>query len=166
MSIVNYRKHHCPIAQALAELGDRWTLLIVRDALLLGPRRFSDLQKSLGISRNLLTRRLAQLCDAGILDRAPMEGSRRHTYLPTQKCRDLRIALLAMAEWGEKWGTDPNTHRLEVLEKSTGGPVAIEFVQTVGGRVVERHDIEVVRHGNPREPAPPHARMAAIRNAR
>ena len=152
MSIVNYQKHHCPIAQALAELGDQWTLLIVRDALLLGPRRFNDLQKSLGISRNLLTRRLEQLCDAGILDRTPVEGSKRHTYVPTQKCQDLRIAILAMAKWGEKWGTDPNIHRLEVLEKSTGGPVAIEFVQTVGGKVVERHDIEVVRHGNPREP--------------
>lgn len=151
MSTANYEKHHCPIAQALAELGDQWTLLIVRDALLVGPRRFNELQQSLGISRNLLTRRLKQLCDAGVLDRVPVEGSKRHAYVATEKCRDLRIVILAMAEWGEKWGADPNIHRLKILEKSTGRPVTVEYVETAGGNVVAPHDIEVIRHGSSQE---------------
>ena len=63
----------------------------------------------------------------------------------------LVIVILAMAKWAEKWATDPDIHRLDIRERSAGGPVAIEFVQTVGGKVVGRHDIEVVRHGNSRE---------------
>lgn len=147
MTTVNYQKHHCPIAQALAELGDQWTLLIVRDALLAGRRRFNEFQESLGISRNLLTRRLAQLCDAGILERVRMAGSKRHAYVPTQKCRDLRIVVLAMAKWGEKWAADPHIHRLDVLEKATGRAVTVEFFQNEDGRLVDPDDIEIVRHG-------------------
>lgn len=152
MSTTSYRKHRCSIAQALAELGDQWTLLIVRDALLFGPRRFNEFQESLGISRNLLTRRLAQLCDAGIVERVRIEGSRRHAYAPTQKCRDLRVVILAMAKWGEKWGTDPHIHSLEILERGTGRPVAVEFLRTEDGRIVEPDDVEVVRHRSPKEP--------------
>lgn len=148
MTTVNYQKHHCPIAQALAELGDQWTLLIVRDALRLGRRRFNEFQQGLGISRNLLTLRLAQLCDAGILERVRIADSKRHAYAPTQKCRDLDIVILALAKWAEKWATDPDIHRLEVLEKSTGRPVSVEFFQTEDGRTVEPDDIEVVRHGD------------------
>ncbi len=146
MTTVSYQKHHCPIAQALAELGDQWTLLIVRDALLGGRSRFSEIQESLGISRNLLTVRLGQLCDAGILERVQIPASKRHAYVPTQKCRDLRVVILAMLKWAEKWATDPHIHRLEVLEKGTGRPVAVEFFQTEDSRIVEPDDIEVVHH--------------------
>ena len=149
MTTVNYQKHHCPIAQALAELGDQWTLLIVRDALLLGHRRFNEFQESLGISRNLLTLRLAQLCDAGILERVRIADSKRYAYTATQKCRDLEIVILALAKWAENWATDPDIHHLEVLEKSTGRPVAVEFFQSEDGRTVQPDDIEVVRHGDP-----------------
>lgn len=146
MTTVNYQKHHCPVSQALAELGDQWTLLIVRDVLLLGQRRFNEFQESIGISRNLLTQRLAQLCNTGILERVRIPDSKRHAYAPTQKCRDLEIVIMALAKWGGKWATDPQIHRLEVLEKSTGRPVAVEFVQTEDGRSVEPGDIEIVRH--------------------
>lgn len=148
MTTANYQKHHCPIAQALAELGDQWTLLIVRDALLLGRRRFNELQESLGISRNLLTLRLSRLCDAGILERVQIADSKRHAYAPTQKCRELGIVIMALAKWAEKWASDPHIHRLEVLEKSTGRPVAVDFFQMEDGRTVEPDDIEVVRHGD------------------
>jgi DNA-binding HxlR family transcriptional regulator len=148
MTTVNYQKHHCPIAQALAELGDQWTLLIVRDALFLGQRRFNEFQESLGISRNLLTLRLAHLCDAGILERVRIADSKRHAYAPTQKCRDLEIVILALAKWAEQWATDPHIHHLELLEKCTGRPVAVELFQTEDGRTVEPDDIEVVRNGD------------------
>ena len=150
MTVGSYRKHHCPIAQALAELGDQWTLLIVRDALLAGRRRFNEFQESLGISRNLLAMRLAQLCDAGILERVPLGDSKRHAYEPTQKCRDIRIVLLAMAEWGEKWATDPDVHRLEIRDKKSGRPVALEFVRTEDGKIAEPDSVEVIRPGNGR----------------
>lgn len=148
MTTLNYQKHHCPIAQALAELGDQWTLLIVRDALLLGRRRFSDLQESLGISRNLLSLRLAQLCDAGILERVRIADSKRQAYAPTKKCRDLDVVILALAKWAEKWATNPDIHRLDVLEKSTGRPVAVGFCRTEDGRTVEPDDIAIVRQSD------------------
>ncbi|MFD2856642.1 winged helix-turn-helix transcriptional regulator [Seohaeicola zhoushanensis] len=101
MSTANYAKHLCPIAQALVDLGDQWTLLIVRDALSQKQVRFNELQENLGISRNLLTRRLNQLCEAGILEKVAVEGSKRFAYEPTEKCRDLRLVIHAMARWGE-----------------------------------------------------------------
>lgn len=148
MTTVNYQKHDCPIARALAELGDQWTLLIVRDALLAGRCRFSEFRESLGISRNLLTVRLSQLCEAGILERVPVTNSKRHAYLPTKKCQDLRIVILAMAKWGEKWGTDPHMHRLELREKSSDLPVTVGFIQPEDGKVVAQENVRVLRQGN------------------
>ena len=140
MTTVNYQKHNCPIAQALVELGDQWTLLIVRDALLAGRCRFNEFRESLGISRNLLTVRLSQLCEAGILERVQITNSKRYAYVPTQKCQDLRIIILAMAKWGEKWGTDPHIHRLELREKITllGFPISRSrfFAEVAAGRVL------------------------------
>ena len=148
MTTVNYQKHNCPIARALVELGDQWTLLIVRDALLAGRCRFSEFRESLGISRNLLTVRLSQLCEAGILQRVPVANSKRYAYVPTQKCQDLRIVILAMAKWGEKWGTDPDMHRLELQEKSSDRPVTVEFFQTEDGKVVDAENVRVLRQGD------------------
>lgn len=148
MTTVSYEKHHCPVSQALAQLGDQWTLLIVRDVLILGQRRFNELQESIGISRNLLTRRLAQLCDAGILERVRITGSKRRAYAATQKCRDLEIVVMALAKWGEKWGTDPHIHYLALRETATGRPVTIEFVQTDDGKVVDPDNVTVQREGN------------------
>ena len=101
----SYEKHNCPIAQTLGAIGDQWTLLIVRDAIN-GVQRFEDFQERLGISRNLLSSRLKQMVADGLLDRAPIEGSRRFAYVPTKKCKDLRKILLALAEWGETWRGD------------------------------------------------------------
>lgn len=148
MTTVNYQKHHCPVSQALAELGDQWTLLIVRDVLLLGQRRFNEFQESIGISRNLLTRRLVQLCDVGILERTRIPSSKRHAYAPTQKCRDLEIVIMALATWGGKWGTDPQIHHLELREESTGRLVTVEFVETEDGRVVDADNVKVLHQGN------------------
>ncbi|GHF51611.1 winged helix-turn-helix transcriptional regulator [Seohaeicola zhoushanensis] len=145
MSTANYAKHLCPIAQALVDLGDQWTLLIVRDALSQKQVRFNELQENLGISRNLLTRRLNQLCEAGILEKVAVEGSKRFAYEPTEKCRDLRLVIHAMARWGEKWRPDPRLTRVETTEKTTGKPVALTFARTEDGVAVDLADVRVVR---------------------
>ncbi|MCB1340084.1 MAG: helix-turn-helix transcriptional regulator [Pseudooceanicola sp.] len=144
MSTSTYEKHLCPVAQALVDLGDQWTLLIVRDALSQKQIRFNELQESLGISRNLLTRRLVQLVEAGILERVGVEGSKRLAYQPTDKCRDLRLVILAMASWGEKWRPDPRLTRVETTRKSTGAPVELAFVDPDGARV-PLSDVRVTR---------------------
>src|SRR5512146_1933979 len=79
----------CPIARTLDVIGDWWSLLIVRDALR-GMRRFSEFEKSLGVSKNILTRRLRTLVKQGILERAPAtDGSAHREYRPTAKGRSL-----------------------------------------------------------------------------
>ena len=89
----DYEGQNCSIARALEVVGERWTLLIVRDVFL-GLRRFDELQESLGIARNVLTDRLNRLVDEGILERVRYsERPERYEYRLTPKGRDLNIAL-------------------------------------------------------------------------
>jgi len=96
----------CSIAATLSFVGDRWSLLILRDAFR-GVRRFGDFCTDLGIARNILTDRLDKLVHAGILVRTPyQERPRRHEYRLTAKGRDLSPALVALMRWGDRWAVD------------------------------------------------------------
>lgn len=93
----------CSIQRTLDLIGDRWTLLILRDVFR-GVRRFSRIQHDLGIAKNLLTDRLAALVDAGIVERVPYQDRPlRHEYRLTEKGRALSPALLALMRWGDAW---------------------------------------------------------------
>jgi len=99
----DYEGQNCSIARALEVVGERWTLLIVRDVFL-GRRRFDELHESLGIARNVLTDRLTRLSDEGILDRVRYsERPERYEYRLTAKGRDLNIALTALRQWGDTY---------------------------------------------------------------
>jgi len=88
---------YCPITRSLEVLGDRWTLLVVRD-LLVGTRRFNELARGLpGMSRGLLSKRLDQLERDGLVERA--DGG----YQPTPACEELRPLIFGLAEWGARW---------------------------------------------------------------
>jgi len=132
----SYDKHNCPIAQTLGAVGDQWTLLIVRDALR-GLGRFEDFQDSLGISRNLLSSRLKQMVEEGLLERTPIDGSRRHAYRPTKKCKDLRKVLLSLAEWGEVWRRDPDGPRIFLHDRNSEASVSLEFCRQDTGQIIE-----------------------------
>ena len=96
----------CSIQRTLDVIGDRWTLLILRDVFR-GVRRFSRIQDDLGIARNLLTDRLATLVDAGIVEKVPyQERPVRHEYCLTEKGRALSPVLLALMRWGDSWCGD------------------------------------------------------------
>jgi DNA-binding HxlR family transcriptional regulator len=91
------------IAATLAFVGDRWSLLILRDAFR-GVRRFGDFCTDLGIARNVLADRLDKLVDAAILERVPyQERPLRHEYRLTAKGRDLSPAHVALMRWGDRW---------------------------------------------------------------
>lgn len=93
----------CSIQRTLDVVGDRWTLLILRD-LFRGVRRFSRIQTDLGIAKNLLADRLGVLVEAGIVDRVPyQERPVRHEYRLTDKGRSLSPALVALMRWGDHW---------------------------------------------------------------
>lgn len=94
----------CPVARTLDIVGERWTVLILRDLFLQGPRRFQDLQTSLsGISPNTLSARLKRLEDAGIIEpRMYAEHPPRAEYVLTDKGRELGPVLKALRAWGER----------------------------------------------------------------
>lgn len=93
----------CPVAKAAEVLGERWTILILRE-LLLGVTRFNDFQRALSqISPTLLAKRLDQLQDAGLVMRRPRPGTQRPEYLPTAAGRELLPVLIGLGEWGMKW---------------------------------------------------------------
>jgi DNA-binding HxlR family transcriptional regulator len=92
----------CPIARSLEHVGEWWNILILRDALH-GLSRFDQFQQSLGIAPNMLTRRLNQLLDAGLLQRRLYnERPARYEYLPTRSGRDFRPVLLSLLAWGNR----------------------------------------------------------------
>ena len=96
----------CSIQRTLDVIGDRWTLLIIRD-LFRGVRRFSMIQSDLGIAKNLLTDRLSSLVEAGVVEKVPYQDRPvRYEYRLTAKGRALSPALVALMRWGDQWVGD------------------------------------------------------------
>ncbi|GAA5442479.1 hypothetical protein Misp06_00653 [Microbulbifer sp. NBRC 101763] len=122
----------CAIEEALSVIGDRWSLLIVRDVLR-GVNRFDSLQESLQISRNILTQRLNTLEEAGILVKIPIKpGARRMLYNATPKCFALVPTLVSLIDWSARWSEKPNTRWARVIDKRTGEPVTVDLVGNDG----------------------------------
>ena len=112
------RRSECPIACSLDILGDKWTLLVVRD-LLDGKRRFSEFERSPeGIPTNILTDRLRRLEATGVLERIKGEDTRRFEYHPTAMGRALRPVLLDLARWGNSHLDDTWTPPVGYLEET------------------------------------------------
>src|ERR1700722_17298384 len=97
---------YCPVAGTLEVVGERWTLLIIRD-IFLGIRRFDDLQRDLGVARNVLQARLERLVEEGILVKRPyQERPLRCEYRLTEKGADLWPVLVALLKWGDRYGLE------------------------------------------------------------
>jgi DNA-binding HxlR family transcriptional regulator len=111
---------HCSVANTAELIGDRWTVLILRDAFM-GVRRFDDFQKDLGIARNILTDRLEMLVGSGILTTRQYEDRpRRFEYRLTEKGRDLYDVLVAMWRWGDRWQPPAEPHLRSLLHLDCG----------------------------------------------
>jgi DNA-binding HxlR family transcriptional regulator len=137
----DYDGQNCSIARALEIVGERWTLLIVRDAFL-GRRRFDEFQASLGIARNVLTDRLGRLVDAGILERVRYsERPARYEYHLTPKGRELNIALAGLRQWGDKHLSEKPPRVMR--RKSDGKPVIAALVPE-GTPVLRADEVETV----------------------
>jgi DNA-binding HxlR family transcriptional regulator len=137
----DYEGQNCSIARALEIVGERWTLLIVRDAFL-GRRRFDEFQQSLGISRNVLTERLGRLVDEGILDRVLyQERPERYEYRLTTKGRDLHLALTALRQWGDAYLSPKPPSVLRA--KGTKKPVVAALVPK-GAEAYRVDEVELV----------------------
>jgi DNA-binding HxlR family transcriptional regulator len=136
-------QEHCGVARSLEIVGERWTLLIVRDAFL-GMRRFEEFQEDLGIARNVLTDRLNRLVDEDIFERVLYsERPERYEYRLTRKGRDLSLALTALRQWGDEYLTEKPARVLR--RKSDQHPVVAALVPKGSDAIVPRRDVEFVR---------------------
>src|SRR5690348_3680035 len=103
----DYPDQLCSIAKSLEVIGERWSLLIVRDVFN-GHRRFGEIQASLGVARNVLAARLQRLVDEDILERRQYQASPpRHEYSLTEKGLDLWPTLIALLSWGDRYSPSP-----------------------------------------------------------
>jgi len=126
----------CPIARALDVIGDWWSLLIIRDALL-GRRRFGEFQKSLGLAKNILTTRLRTLVDRGILEMAPAsDGSAYQEYVPTPKGRGIFPILVALRQWTEEFDEHPEEIATLLVDRDSGRPVKKLELRASDGRLL------------------------------
>ena len=138
-----YDNQICSIARTLEIVGERWTLLIVRDALL-GMRRFDEFRESLGVARNVLSDRLARLVDAGILDRVRyQEHPERYEYRLTAKGRELSVALISLMHWGDKHLAGESGPPRLTRHAECGGEVVTQFACTGCGEPVAPGSLDV-----------------------
>ena len=120
-----YGKEVCSAARALEFAGERWSLLILRNAMFAGMTRFTDFQKSLDIAPNVLAARLEHFVETGLM--ATSAGSDGHqTYHLTRKGLDFKPVIMALTEWGDRWAAPD------------GAPIVFEH-EGCGGRV--RHEL-------------------------
>jgi DNA-binding HxlR family transcriptional regulator len=133
----------CSIARPAALLGDRWTLVILRQAFN-GMKRFEDFQESLGISRSLLSERLGRLVEAGVLRREPYKDSvrTRDRYRLTQMGLDLYPVLMALRQWGDRYLADDYAP-LDIRHRGCGGVPTLELRCSKCGEEVGARDAEV-----------------------
>jgi DNA-binding HxlR family transcriptional regulator len=147
----DYPNQYCSVAATLEIIGERWTILILRDVFL-GIRRFEDLQRDLGIARNILQSRLERLVENGILVRRPyQERPLRHEYRLTEKGADLWPVLVALLKWGDQHAL--HGERPMVLQhRGCGGELDDRRRCTACGADVMVNDAVALRTGA--KPAP------------
>ena len=153
----SFEKAECPVARSLDAIGDWWSLLIIRDALM-GISRFSEFQKSLGLARNILTVRLRALVEHGILKTAPAsDGSAYQEYLLTPKGRGVFPVLVALRQWSEEFAFSPGACATLLVDRDTGQPVRKLELHARDGRLLGVGDTEL----RPNPAAKRHQRRSA-----
>lgn len=133
----------CPVARSLEEIGDWWSLLIVRDALF-GKRRFGEFQKSLGLARNILAVRLRKLVAHGVLEVGNAEGSAYPEYRLTEKGKGLYLVLVALRQWGEANFYKDEPIRVELLDREGNAPVRRLELRAADGRLLGPEDFYLI----------------------
>ncbi|HDR9767040.1 TPA: helix-turn-helix transcriptional regulator [Burkholderia cepacia ATCC 25416] len=136
---------NCSVARTLAVLGDRWTMLILRNAFL-GCRRFDAFQTQLGITRHVLAERLARLVDEGVLaKRAYQERPPRFEYRLTDKGLDLYPTLLALTAWGDRWKDDGQGPPVQLRHRTCGHLMHAVTVCSACGEPLDARDVQPER---------------------
>jgi DNA-binding HxlR family transcriptional regulator len=136
-----YESQNCSASRALEIVGERWSLLILRDAMFGDLTRFSQFQKSLGVATNILAKRLEDFVEAGLMERRAGATGEQAEYVLTRKGLELKPVIVALTEWGDKWvRPGPITFR----DKSTNAPIELQLRRTEGGQKRDVADIVAV----------------------
>jgi DNA-binding HxlR family transcriptional regulator len=135
MQRTSFKESRCPIARSLERVGEWWSILILREALL-GSTRFDEFHKSLQIAPNILTRRLTALVEAGLLERRLyQEHPPRHAYVLTQAGRDFQPVLVALMTWGNRYFA-PEGPSVVLADAATGRRAEPVLVDRRSGRPI------------------------------
>ncbi|MEA9984570.1 MULTISPECIES: winged helix-turn-helix transcriptional regulator [Subtercola] len=139
-------EHACSIHRSLDLLGEKWSLLIIRNALR-GQSRFSEFRDELGIPSDVLTARLGTLVEAGVLERRSYreEGAReRFSYHLTERGRSLKLVLIALQQWSDEYNPFPGGVVSVVQEVGTGRHASLALVSD-DGDLLDEAAVEIAR---------------------
>ncbi|AUO47448.1 winged helix-turn-helix transcriptional regulator [Pseudomonas ogarae] len=135
----------CPVARTLDVIGDRWSLMIIRDAFD-DIRRFSEFQKSLGVAKNILASRLKALVEVGVFDVRPAsDGSAYKEYVLTEKGREIFPVVVSLRQWGERFLFEPGETRSVLLDNTSGQALMPMDVRSSSGQKLGPADCHRVR---------------------
>jgi DNA-binding HxlR family transcriptional regulator len=142
---IRHGRSDCPVARSLDVLGDKWTLLVIREALN-GTTRFMDFSRALPrLARTILSARLQRLVDLGVLETVPVsQTSLYHEYVLTEMGRQLFPVVTALRQWGGEYLFEPSEPRQCLVDRRTKTPVAPVQVHSADGKVVLPEGAEVV----------------------
>lgn len=136
----------CSVAKALSVVGDRWTMLILREAFM-RTRRFEDFQVRTGAPRPVLAERLRELVDDGVLERRRYsDRPERFEYRLTEKGRDLYPVIVSLLRWGDRWMTESESPPVELRHRDCGATMHPELACPECGEWVTPLDVEAVVH--------------------
>src|SRR6201996_9454045 len=134
----------CSMARAMAVVGDRWSILILREAYY-GIKRFDEFEYFIGVAPNILSSRLKRFVDAGIMRRVPLpEHSTRYEYVLTEKGRDFFPAYLALKRWGDDWLSEPAGPQVVFRDRAAGGGGEHPKLLAARGKHLRLEDVEVI----------------------
>ena len=150
-----YDTQNCSAARALELVGERWSLLIIRDALFAGHTRFGDFQRSLGVAPNVLTTRLDSFVAAGLMERRRYsEHAEHYEYLLTGKGRDLAPVIVALSAWGDRYAA-PNGPPIIYEHTACGGGIHQQIRCVACDKEIRNTDIGVRPGPGLLPPVPP-----------
>jgi DNA-binding HxlR family transcriptional regulator len=151
-----YERENCSAARALELVGERWSLLIVRNAVFAGMTRFSDFERRLGIAPNILAKRLDGFVSDGLMEQRPTaEGASAHEYVLTQKGRELGMVVMALTEWGDRWAA-PEGPPIRFEHKACGGSVHLSSSCEACGQAPAAAEVIAVPGPGARPDSRPH----------
>jgi len=138
------RLEFCPIMKTIGQIGDKWTLLILRECFV-GTKRFDDFQTHLGVSKSVLTVKLNLMIENGLLEKTRYKNEKeraRFEYRLSKKGKDLQKILVSLLDWGNQYLVGKNEETLFVVDKERGHDIELAFTNS-SGEFISGRDIRL-----------------------